>query len=246
MTALKLMSRLPAGAAGMVLLDPPPLMGIGSSDEGVDNTAVDEMIGVFAPLAEEVMRVLQYGGACVVIGEALTVTAWEVAAYWAGLQLAAEMVVLWDRRHDRRRTGEIASFSTGVRWYVRPGYRHAVSGGRYGGEDREIRVSSNVIVCRSVPLEERENANQKPVELYNYLVSLLTEPDDVVVDPMCGAGSALVAAEMCGRGWVGCDVDERQTRVARKRVQMLELEDAHLRPLCLWQRGRLTEVVGNE
>ena len=46
---------------------------------------------------------------------------------------------------------------------------------------------------------------QKPVALYSHFVKSSSNPGDLVLDPFCGSGTTLQAAEDSGRRWVGID-----------------------------------------
>lgn len=47
---------------------------------------------------------------------------------------------------------------------------------------------------------------------------------DLVVDPMCGAGTTLKAAAMHGRRYVGIDISEDYAKLARRRVESIGIE----------------------
>ena len=47
---------------------------------------------------------------------------------------------------------------------------------------------------------------QKPVELLEKLIEIFTDPGDVVIDPVAGSGSTLVAAENVGRKAFGFEI----------------------------------------
>ncbi len=47
---------------------------------------------------------------------------------------------------------------------------------------------------------------QKPLALLERIISASSNPGDVVFDPFCGCGTAVVAAEKLGRKWVGIDI----------------------------------------
>jgi site-specific DNA-methyltransferase (adenine-specific) len=47
---------------------------------------------------------------------------------------------------------------------------------------------------------------QKPLTLLERIITASSNPGDVVFDPFCGCGTAVVAAEKLGRGWLGIDV----------------------------------------
>ena len=46
---------------------------------------------------------------------------------------------------------------------------------------------------------------QKPINLLKLLIKVSTDPGDWVLDPFCGSGSTLIAAEHLNRKWVGID-----------------------------------------
>src|SRR5262245_10851781 len=52
----------------------------------------------------------------------------------------------------------------------------------------------------------------------NYLIELLTGPDDLVVDPMCGSGTVLEAALTLDRKAFGVELDPDRAVVARGRI----------------------------
>lgn len=60
---------------------------------------------------------------------------------------------------------------------------------------------------------------QKPVALLERIIAASTEPGDLVVDPFCGTGTTMVAAERLGRSWIGSDVALLATSYALARVR---------------------------
>ena len=240
--ALDVLSRLPRASVGAIVSDPPFFIGIkrnegaAGSDPWVGSavTTIDQMIDWYAPIAHHTARALRPGGACVIMGGSQSIAAWEVAAMRAGLAWMADLTVLWNTGKPRARN--FGSLSTTIRWHCKPGYRHSFNSGKARA------IYSNVLVCDKIPVKDRLHPAQKPVELTNFLVSLLTEHADCIVDPFCGSGSTLVSAAMCGRSFVGSDLDDAYCDIARKRTKQLELEEADLRPLYLWVNGDLYPV----
>ena len=47
---------------------------------------------------------------------------------------------------------------------------------------------------------------QKPVALYERIISASSNPGDMVLDPFAGSGTTCVAAERLGRQWIGMDL----------------------------------------
>ncbi len=63
---------------------------------------------------------------------------------------------------------------------------------------------------------------QKPVQPLKTLIEAFTQPGDVVMDPFCGSGSTLVAAQELGRRFIGIELDEQHHRTASNRLQHRE------------------------
>ncbi|HOT98925.1 MAG TPA: site-specific DNA-methyltransferase [bacterium] len=66
------------------------------------------------------------------------------------------------------------------------------------------------------PLYEKIHPTQKPVRLMERLISIFTDPGDVVIDPVAGSGSTLIAAENLGRKAYGFEIKKDFYRKAVK------------------------------
>ena len=67
----------------------------------------------------------------------------------------------------------------------------------------------------------------KPLPLMRELVSLFTDPGELVLDPFAGSGSTGVACGMLGRRFIGWELDANYYEIARRR---LSGEEAKPRP----------------
>lgn len=68
-----------------------------------------------------------------------------------------------------------------------------------------------VFNCFEWPREnrvEKIHPTQKPIALLERLIELFTDPDDVVIDPVAGSGSTLLAAANLGRKAYGFEIDK--------------------------------------
>ena len=74
---------------------------------------------------------------------------------------------------------------------------------------------------------------QKPVLLLKKMIELVTEPGDLVLDPFCGSGTTLVAAQLLGRSSIGIDVSEEAVALTKCR-----LADPVVTESVLLQKGR--------
>ncbi|WP_353428861.1 DNA-methyltransferase [Paracoccus denitrificans] len=59
---------------------------------------------------------------------------------------------------------------------------------------------------------------QKPVLLLKKIIELVTEPGDLVLDPFCGSGTTLVAAQLLEREAIGIDVENQAIELSSQRL----------------------------
>jgi DNA modification methylase len=72
---------------------------------------------------------------------------------------------------------------------------------------------------------------QFPVELVERCVLACTDERDLVVDPYCGVGSALIAGLRHDRKVVGCDKESKYIQIAKERIEQFENGTLKIRPL---------------
>ncbi len=75
---------------------------------------------------------------------------------------------------------------------------------------------------------------QKPEQLLDRLIRGLSSPGDLVCDPFCGSGTALVVAQRLGRRWIGADQTDEAIRVTRERLSGLATEVTSIDPAQVW------------
>ncbi|CAM3971258.1 site-specific DNA-methyltransferase [Phaeobacter inhibens] len=60
---------------------------------------------------------------------------------------------------------------------------------------------------------------QKPVLLLNQIIKLTTDEGDVVLDPFCGSGTTLVAAQLLKRNSIGIDISSEAIELTKDRLK---------------------------
>ena len=60
---------------------------------------------------------------------------------------------------------------------------------------------------------------QKPVALLERIVAASSNPGDVVLDPFCGCGTTVHAAQKLGRKWIGIDVTHLAIGLIQRRLR---------------------------
>ncbi len=59
---------------------------------------------------------------------------------------------------------------------------------------------------------------QKPISLLERIISASSNPGDVVLDPFCGCGTAVAAAQKMGRQWIGIDITHLAVTLMKHRL----------------------------
>ncbi len=99
------------------------------------------------------------------------------------------------------------------------------------------------------PADTTENVRyetQKPLTVAERVISVGSNPDDLVADFFCGSGTVLVAAERLGRPWIGCDLGRFAIHTTRKRL--LNVPDCRafeIKNLGAYERQRWQQESGN-
>lgn len=60
---------------------------------------------------------------------------------------------------------------------------------------------------------------QKPLALLERIITSSSKPGDLVLDPFCGCGTAVHAAQKLGRNWIGIDVTCLATHLIKSRMK---------------------------
>jgi len=60
---------------------------------------------------------------------------------------------------------------------------------------------------------------QKPLALLERIINASSNPGDVVLDPFCGCGTAIVAAQKLGRKWIGIDITHLAIGLIKRRME---------------------------
>ncbi|MEO7028447.1 MAG: site-specific DNA-methyltransferase [Acidobacteriaceae bacterium] len=87
------------------------------------------------------------------------------------------------------------------------------------------REPDNLISCGMDKGEGGLHPTQKPIKLMRTLIELTTSEGQLVLDPFCGSGTTLVAAQMSGRTYLGIEQDQHYCQVAQGRLSIRTLFD---------------------
>lgn len=66
--------------------------------------------------------------------------------------------------------------------------------------------------------ERTGSPTQKPIELLDRIIKLVTDEGDLVLDPCCGSGTTLVAAKLLNRRYLGIDKNQQAVELTKSRL----------------------------
>lgn len=62
---------------------------------------------------------------------------------------------------------------------------------------------------------------QKPLALLERIIQASSNPDDIILDPFCGCGTAVAAAQKLGRRWIGIDITHLSIALQKYRLESM-------------------------
>lgn len=81
-----------------------------------------------------------------------------------------------------------------------------------------IEVCSNVLKVKTLDSDRGLHPTQKPVALMEALIGLATKEGHTVLDPFCGGGTTLVAADNLKRNYIGFEINPTYYETAARRL----------------------------
>ena len=82
-----------------------------------------------------------------------------------------------------------------------------------------IDVWTDIPPINSQARERLGYPTQKPLALLERIIAASSNPGDVILDPFCGCGTAVHAAEKLGRAWIGIDITHLAISLIERRLK---------------------------
>lgn len=99
-------------------------------------------------------------------------------------------------------------------WGVKKGKRHTFN--------YKLGQHPNYTIYHLCQGKERlRHPTQKPEAVVKWLVSYLSNENDVVLDPFVGSGTTCVVAKKLGRKWIGIDINPEYVEMSKKRISQV-------------------------
>ncbi|MCB2200860.1 hypothetical protein KQI63_15755 [bacterium] len=215
------------GSVQLILTDVPYGQGYvsnrgknGPTDPIEGDLTFDQALGLWVDLLPEFYRVLAPWGVLITTapfgnGALLNQTnCFSLAMAEAGFARPHDYAVdyVWDKGHWT--TGDLKMGPMRQAEIVLV----ATKGERSYAWHAEKRAGNVLRYTRPMGKDAGLHPSQKPVQLGEDLIEWYSQPGDLVLDPMCGSGSFLVAAQTMGRSYLGMDISKRNVVISLGRL----------------------------
>lgn len=202
--SLSVLRQMESESVDAVITDPP--YGIDYHSKGTGASIKNDK-SPFIWFLYDAFRVLKQGGTLICF------TRWDVeqtfidAMKLAGFRVKSE--VIWDKvmhgmgdcKAQFAPTHENAVFTIKGK-YSFPGHR-----------------PKDVVSIHKLSGSQMIHPTEKPVGLMAHLITSVTKPGDLILDPFAGSGSTLVAAKKAGRRFIGIELDDEHYQKAARRIE---------------------------
>ncbi len=80
---------------------------------------------------------------------------------------------------------------------------------------------TDIFPINSQAAERLGYPTQKPLALLERIIQASSNPDSVILDPFCGCGTAIAAAQKLGRKWIGIDITHLSIALQKYRMEAM-------------------------
>ena len=96
---------------------------------------------------------------------------------------------------------------------------------KYNLNYRNNNFYDNIIKVETSKSDFGSHVNQKPIKLMEFLISLVTKENAIILDPFCGSGTTCIAAKNINRHYIGIEIDSYNVEISNKRLlESMQLE----------------------
>ena len=160
----------------------------------------------------EANRVLKRGGHFIIFND------WEnmsqLSAELKRLKVKVKCLGHWQKTNPQPAEWK-RRFVTGREYFL-----HAIKNGKYTFNVDSL--NKGVFEMGLTKMSEKKHGrhpNQKPLDLMEEIIRIVTNEGDVVLDCFAGSGSTNVACKNTNRNCIGIELDQRFSEIARKRLK---------------------------
>ena len=226
---LNVLKQIEANSIDLVLTDPPYNLGLfmqerntnikGMRDNhfafsGWDDMIYEDWLKSLDTFFAEIARVLKKKGTLLMFMSLIKVETIINLAQKYGFYY--KTVGIWHKTNPMPRNMDLHFINSTEAWI------YFISDSRTGTFNNNGKVIHDFIETGLTSSKEKifgKHPTQKPERLISQLVNLLSNENDVVLDPFMGSGTTGVAAERLKRQFLGIELDENYYNISKQRIE---------------------------
>lgn len=226
------MKLLPDNSVDLVLTDPPYNLGLFMHQRGTnlkkmrdnhfaysgwDNLEFDTWKEEMDKFLAECHRVLKKKGALIIFMSIIKVET--IIKLAQKNKFYYKTVGTWHKKNPMPRNMNLHFINSTESWL------YFINDGTTGTFNNNGKPVHDFIETSTISVFERKlgkHPTQKPIALMRHFISLLSNPNELVVDPFMGSGSTGVGALLEGRQFIGCDINPEYFSLANQRLLQLK------------------------
>jgi site-specific DNA-methyltransferase (adenine-specific) len=226
---LNVMKNLFDGSIDLIVTDPPYNLGqfMKSRNVGVfrmrenhfvssgwDDLEYAEWVNQMREFFTESYRVIKTKGSVIVFMSLMKLETIINLATEAGFYY--KTVGIWHKTNPMPRNMEITFVNSTEAWvyFVKEG-----ASGTFNNNEKMIHDHFETSLTPMSEKKHGKHPTQKPVKLLEKFIEILSNPNEVVLDPFMGSGSTAIASLNKGRKFIGSELDKKYFEIASKRIE---------------------------
>lgn len=182
-------------------------------DAGWDDSNTDDWLLNMDVFLEDSARILKSKGTLIMFSSILKIESLVKLAEKHGFYY--KTTGIWHKKNPMPRNMNLHFINSTEAWI------YFINDGRTGTYENNGKAIHDFIETSLTPQLERKHGKhptQKPEELFNHFIEILSHENDTVFDPFMGSGTSAVVAQKLNREFIGCEIDKSYFEIAQSRV----------------------------
>ena len=223
------MKNIETDSVDLVLTDPPYNLGLFMKNRatnlkamrdnffgaaGWDNLEFDEWLNDMDQMFDELARIIKPRGSVIVFMSIIKVESIIRLAEKHGFYYKTTGV--WHKKNPMPRNMNLHFINSTETWIY---FTYKAHTGTFNNDGKAIHDFVETPVTPSGEKGFGKHPTQKPIQLMEHFVTILSNEGDVIFDPFSGSGSTGVAALMHNRKFIGSEIDEQYYLNSKERLE---------------------------
>lgn len=183
-------------------------------DAGWDDLTTEEWEKSMDSFFEESVRVLKKGGAMIVFMAIIKVETIIRIAERHGLYY--KTTGIWHKLNPMPRNMNLHFVNSTESWIY---FTYKKRTGTFNNDGKVLHDFIETGIAANGERKHGKHPTQKPEQLMEFFVKVLTNEGETILDPFMGSGSTGVAAKRNKRNFIGMEINEDYFQIATRRIQ---------------------------